>query len=147
MVSAAREMFKEALSFSTLCQNLMHFNSMRLCPNFYVYWSNQHFHESYCTLLIVTVFFESDVKTENDIICSEVGGLFFSHKKFATNSLGKFFCRMYGLGNVLKSATLLSATPERHSRNWERRRSATPFFKRSDVGVALLFKGGSGATL
>ena len=33
-------------------------------------------------------------------------------------------------GNVLKSATLLSATPERHSQNRERRRSATPFYQK-----------------
>ena len=34
-----------------------------------------------------------------------------------------------GACNVLKSATLLSATPERHSQNWEQRSSATPFFQ------------------
>ena len=45
------------------------------------------------------------------------------------------YCR-----NVLKSGTLLSATPERHSQNQEQKMSATHFFiKRSDVGVALLF--------
>ena len=53
----------------------------------------------------------------------------------STNHNALLVCR-----NVLKSATLLSATPECHSRNRERRRSATPFFiKRRDVRVALIF--------
>ena len=38
------------------------------------------------------------------------------------------------LGNVLKSATLLSATTECHSQNWERRRSATPFYQKERCG-------------
>jgi hypothetical protein len=36
--------------------------------------------------------------------------------------------------NVLKSGTLLSAAPERHSQNQERRRSATPFFQKEQCG-------------
>ena len=41
--------------------------------------------------------------------------------------------------NVLKSATLLSATPERHSQNWERRRSATPFYQKERCGSGTPF--------
>ena len=40
--------------------------------------------------------------------------------------------------NVLKSGTLLSATPERHSQNRERRRSATPFYQKERCGSGTL---------
>ena len=36
--------------------------------------------------------------------------------------------------NVLKSATLLGATPERHSQNREIRGSATPFYQKEQCG-------------
>ena len=36
--------------------------------------------------------------------------------------------------NVYKSGTLLSAARERHSLNWERRRSATPFYQQERCG-------------
>ena len=45
-------------------------------------------------------------------------------------------------GNVLKSGTLLSAAPERHSQNWERRRSATPFYQKERYGSGTPFFGG-----
>ena len=45
-----------------------------------------------------------------------------------------FFCKNYVKFNVLKSGTLLSATPERHSQNRERRRSATPFYQKERCG-------------
>ena len=46
------------------------------------------------------------------------------------------------LGNVLKSATLLSATTECHSQNWERRRSATPFYQKERCGSGThIFEG------
>jgi hypothetical protein len=38
------------------------------------------------------------------------------------------------LAYVLKSGTLLSATPERHSQNRERRRSATPYYQKEQCG-------------
>ena len=41
--------------------------------------------------------------------------------------------------NVLKSGTLLSATPERHSQNRERRRSATPFYQKERNGSGTHF--------
>ena len=44
----------------------------------------------------------------------------------------------YKFANVLKSATLLSATPERHSQNQERRRSATPFYQKERCGSGTL---------
>ena len=40
---------------------------------------------------------------------------------------------------MLKSATLLSATPERHSQNRERRRSATPFYQKERCGSGTPF--------
>ena len=42
---------------------------------------------------------------------------------------------LYIISNVLKSGTLLSAAPERHSQNRERRRSATPFFIKRSEGL------------
>ncbi len=46
----------------------------------------------------------------------------------------EFRRKMIVLLNVLKSGTLLSATPERHSQNRERRRSATPFYQKERCG-------------
>ena len=40
---------------------------------------------------------------------------------------------------MLKSGTLLSATPERHSQNRERRRSATPFYQKERNGSGTHF--------
>ena len=37
---------------------------------------------------------------------------------------------LYTFSNVLKSATLLSATPEHYSKNRERRKGATPFYQK-----------------
>ena len=41
--------------------------------------------------------------------------------------------------NVLRSGTLSSAARERHSLNWERRRSATPFYQKERCGSGTPF--------
>ena len=50
--------------------------------------------------------------------------------------------KSYETTNVLKSGTLLSATPERHSQNKERKRSATPFYQKERYGSGTPFFGG-----
>ena len=50
--------------------------------------------------------------------------------------------------NVLRSGTLSSAARERHSLNWERRRSATPFYQKERCGSGTpFFRAGARAAL
>ena len=55
------------------------------------------------------------------------------------NSWLWWLLKLFPLSNVLKSGTLLSATPERHSQNRERRRSATPFYQKERCGSGTHF--------